>query len=138
VRFRTVVDDTRDTSFVIFAVVVGMALGAGHYLVCLAGIPLISLVAMGMSAAGNALELSAASDRKLEVRVGTGRDPEAILAPTFKEHLKSWKLAAAVSARQGTAIDVTFRARLRDPAGTLALIKAISAIEGVQSVDLKA
>ena len=28
VRFRTVVEDTRDTAFVIFAVVVGMALGA--------------------------------------------------------------------------------------------------------------
>ena len=33
VRFRTVVEDTRDTSFVIFAVVAGMALGAGHLLV---------------------------------------------------------------------------------------------------------
>jgi hypothetical protein len=28
VRFRTVVDDTRDTVFVMFAVIVGMAAGA--------------------------------------------------------------------------------------------------------------
>jgi hypothetical protein len=28
-RFRTVVEDTRDTAFVIFAVVIGMAVGAG-------------------------------------------------------------------------------------------------------------
>src|SRR4051794_12126891 len=31
VRFRTVVRDTQDTAFVIFAVVVGMACGAGSY-----------------------------------------------------------------------------------------------------------
>src|SRR5207253_3672573 len=30
VRFRTVVRDTQDTAFVIFAVVVGMAIGAAH------------------------------------------------------------------------------------------------------------
>ena len=30
VRFRTVVRDTVDTAFVIFAVAVGMAVGAGH------------------------------------------------------------------------------------------------------------
>ena len=44
VRFRTVVDDTRDTSFVIFAVVVGMALGAGNLLICLLGVPVVSAV----------------------------------------------------------------------------------------------
>lgn len=38
VRFRTVVQDTRDTAFVIFAVVVGMAVGAGHLTVALIGI----------------------------------------------------------------------------------------------------
>ena len=40
VRFRTVVDDTRDTAFVIFAVIVGMAAGAGLFLVALVGVPL--------------------------------------------------------------------------------------------------
>src|SRR6185436_12080269 len=33
VRFRTVVEDTRDTAFVIFAVSVGMAVGAGFLLI---------------------------------------------------------------------------------------------------------
>src|SRR5262249_30790368 len=38
VRFRTVVEDTRDTAFVIFAVVVGMACGLGNLVVALAGL----------------------------------------------------------------------------------------------------
>src|SRR5829696_1181536 len=45
VRFRTVVEDTRDTAFVIFAVVVGMAAGAGAYLVAAVGIPIVGVVA---------------------------------------------------------------------------------------------
>src|SRR5579859_3808395 len=39
VRFRTVVEDTRDTAFVIFAVALGMAVGAGFLRVPLIAIP---------------------------------------------------------------------------------------------------
>jgi uncharacterized protein DUF4956 len=45
VRFRTVVQDMRDTAFVIFAVVVGMAVGAGHLTVALIGIPITGFAA---------------------------------------------------------------------------------------------
>ena len=46
VRFRTVVDDTRDTAFVIFSVVVGMAAGAGLLFVPLLGLPLVAMTAI--------------------------------------------------------------------------------------------
>ncbi len=52
VRFRTVVEDTRDTAFVIFAVVVGMALGAGNLLACLIGVPVVSTSALVLSRSG--------------------------------------------------------------------------------------
>src|SRR5262245_17942695 len=55
VRFRTIVEDTRDTAFVIFAVVAGMAIGAGHYAICLLGVPAVGLVALGMSGWGRRL-----------------------------------------------------------------------------------
>lgn len=45
VRFRTVVKDTRDTAFVIFSVVVGMAVGAGHLSVAAAGIIVTGIAA---------------------------------------------------------------------------------------------
>src|SRR5437660_1102591 len=38
VRFRTIVQDTRDTAFVIFAVVMGMAVGGGHLMLALTGL----------------------------------------------------------------------------------------------------
>jgi hypothetical protein len=45
VRFRTVVKDTRDTAFVIFSVVVGMAVGAGHLTVAVAGLLVTGIAA---------------------------------------------------------------------------------------------
>lgn len=45
VRFRTVVKDTRDTAFVIFSVVVGMAVGAGHLPVAIVGIVITGMAA---------------------------------------------------------------------------------------------
>ena len=40
VRFRTIVEDTRDTAFVILAVGVGLAVGAGFLIVPLIGLPI--------------------------------------------------------------------------------------------------
>ena len=45
VRFRTVVEDTRDTAFVIFAVAVGMAAGAGFLKAALVGLPFAAAAA---------------------------------------------------------------------------------------------
>jgi hypothetical protein len=58
VRFRTVVEDTRDTAFVIFAVVVGMAAGAGYGDLIAVGVPAVAAAAAIMGRidrpAGNA------------------------------------------------------------------------------------
>ena len=71
VRFRTVVDDTRDTAFVMFAVIIGMAVGAGQYLVPAAGIPTIALAALAMNQLGQGRRLLI--DGTLTVRLGLGR-----------------------------------------------------------------
>ena len=48
VRFRTVVRDTQDTAYVIFAVAIGMAVGAHHLWVALAGVGVVALAAFVM------------------------------------------------------------------------------------------
>ena len=49
VRFRTVVRDTQDTAFVIFAVVVGMAVGARDPWVALIGLAIVGAAAFVMA-----------------------------------------------------------------------------------------
>lgn len=45
VRFRTVVRDTQDTAYVIFAVVVGMAVGTNNFLAAVIGIGIVAVAA---------------------------------------------------------------------------------------------
>src|SRR5947208_2808474 len=50
VRFRTVVEDTRDTAFVIFAVAAGMTVGAGFLAAAAVGVPVVGLAALLLAA----------------------------------------------------------------------------------------
>lgn len=136
VRFRTVVDDTRDTAFVIFAVVVGMAVGAGYLTVCLIGLPLVSLTALALGRFGGVPDF-ARDEQQLVVRVGIGTNPDALLAEIFQRTLDSHRLRSVLSARQGVALDLHYAIRLKDGASPLSLVKAVHQLEGVQNVELK-
>lgn len=136
VRFRTVVDDTRDTAFVIFAVVVGMAVGAGIVEVYLIGIPVVAFTSTCLSFLGTSLQ-PPNLDRRLEIRVEGGVDSEALLATIFKQHLVSHRLTAVSTAKQGAAIDLIFAVRLIRPDSSLAFVRTLSQLDGVQNVELK-
>ncbi len=143
VRFRTVVEDTRDTAFVIFAVVVGMAAGAGAYLVAGVGIPIVGLVAWLLAYWGRSGEkaLAPAPTRPATtviVRVGIGVDPTEALTTTFAKHAEGVELNSAVTVRQGTALDLTYTLRLREGAAPLTLVGDLNRTEGVQGVEWKA
>ena len=73
VRFRTIVEDTRDTAFVIFAVVIGMAIGAGYALLAALGMPAVLLAALLMRYVGPKPPEDAGLTA-LSVRIGLGLD----------------------------------------------------------------
>jgi predicted outer membrane lipoprotein len=140
VRFRTVVEDTRDTAFVIFAVVVGMAAGAGAYLVAAVGIPIVGLVAWLLAWWGRSGEPKAepkAGQTALVVRVGTGTDPSAGVAAVLAKHADDVRLVAVATVRQGTALDLTYLLRLKVGMTPLALLGELNRTEGVQGVEWK-
>jgi len=142
VRFRSVVEDTRDTAFVIFAVVVGMAAGAGAYLVAIVGIPIVGLVAWllavwGRSGARPTVSSPVTRATSIVVRVGTGVDPATGLAPVLARHATEIDMVAVATVRQGTALDLTYSLRLPDSAAALALIGDLNRTEGVQGVEWK-
>jgi hypothetical protein len=140
VRFRTVVEDTRDTAFVIFAVIVGMAAGAGLIRVAAIGIPIVTVVAVGMgrSRGANASQATDAPQSKLTIRLGLGRDPEASLGAVLSRHVDGYRLAQVETARQGSALDLHYLVRLRSGAVMAPLVSELNQVEGVQSVDLQA
>lgn len=136
VRFRTVVRDTQDTAYVIFAVVVGMAVGANDLWVGIIGIGVVGLAAYLMMA--RAKVFSAAQPAYLlSLRVGLGNDLERILGGAFDAHLQERELMSVSTAKQGVLLDVTYETRLRPSASADELVKVLNRIEGVQSVRLE-
>ena len=136
VRFRTVVDDTRDTAFVIYAVVVGMGVGSGQFGVCLIGIPIVSLVAIALTSNGPG-QVTEAGEYRLEIRMSSGHDPVELLSGLFQRELVSYRLTQIVTARQGLSLDLRYNVRLMEPGDPLALVKSLQQVEGVQTVEIR-
>jgi hypothetical protein len=138
VRFRTVVRDTEDTAYVIFAVVVGMAMGAVNIVVGVLGLAVVGVAAWIMRQRGRpAVRTAADLPFELTVRLALGGDPETVLGPTLAQHRVNRRLALVATARQGLAVEVCYRAALEDESAAPALVTALNRLDGVQGVTLQ-
>lgn len=137
VRFRTVVRDTQDTAFVIFAVVVGMATGASDPRVALIGIGVVGVAAFAMKRrpAGQA---PGTGRYQVKVRLSTGHDLNESIGRALDGLVVDRRLTAVSTAKQGLALDATYAVRLKPGTPPDELVRAINRIDGVQSVDLLA
>lgn len=133
VRFRTVVRDTQDTAYVIFAVVVGMAVGAHALWVAGIGLVIVGVAAWFLCRTDD----GDGGTWLLNLRLNVGLDPEAHLSSVLDIYALRRDLIAAETARQGIALDVSFDLRLRPSARADVLVQALNRIEGVQSSSLK-
>jgi uncharacterized membrane protein YhiD involved in acid resistance len=140
VRFRTVMEDTRDAAFLIAAVAVGMACGAGYLKVPLVALPFIAVAALlfRTSAAAGEGKAAAGDGMTLSLRLPLGRDPEALVRAAFDKYLGGARLTEAATARQGAALDVTYTVTLRPGASATGLVGELNLLEGVQAVSLRA
>lgn len=135
VRFRTVVRDTQDTAYVIFAVAVGMAVGAQNAVAGLLGILGVGVAAFLMTKRGT----ERPSDQPsflLQLRVGIGHDMEKVLAEV-DPHVQARELISMATAKQGACLDVSYETRLKPGNSADELVRALNRIEGVQSVSFE-
>lgn len=135
VRFRTVVRDTQDTAFVIFAVVIGMAVGAGAPWVAAIGLVVVGAAAFAMRPA--AVAASPALRFMLTLRVALGLDLESVLGASLDTHLQSRQLQTIETTRQGTSIEASFDVVLRPDCSPDLLVKVLYGVEGVHAVELR-
>jgi len=134
IRFRTVVDDTRDTAFVIFAVASGMSVGAGYVLAPIACVPLVL-------AGGWMFRPKRAGPGEksgvLQLRLGAGRMPGPEAEALIKSIVGDVRLVEMGTARGGAALDVKYAIRVPRPEQVVALVTALSQIEGILAVEVK-
>jgi len=130
VRFRTVVRDTRDTAFVIFSVVVGMAVGSQHPWVAVLGLVVTGGVAFLFAPKS---EGPVEPLYRLRVRAAAALEPERVRYLAGE----SARLVGMETSRQGTMVELDFE--LRTAAGRVpGLVRSLQELEGVQDVRLLA
>lgn len=134
VRFRTVVRDTEDTAFVIFAVVIGMAIGGNSLPVALVGMAIVTAAAFWMNpkqAGGISTD-----DYVLRLRVALGRDLEALVGPTLASTFEDARMLSISTAKQGLSLDVSYLVRLKRTLPLGEAVKTLNRLEGIQNVEV--
>ena len=138
VRFRTVVRDTQDTAYVIFAVVVGMAVGTNNFVVGLIGIVIVGVAAFTMlrRPKSSAEPTEVTPEFSLKVVVGLGMDLDTLSAAAGN-HIESRRLQSFRTARQGAAYECQYIIRLRSGSSVADVVRTLNHMDGVQSVELE-
>jgi hypothetical protein len=136
VRFRTVVRDTEDTAYVIFAVVIGMSLGANDPWVAGIGIAVVGIAAFLLRSRWRRTAPLGPS-HLLTVRVGLGHDADALVKSTFSAYATEWRIHSVSTSKQGLAVDMTYDLSLRSLDTAEAFVKALNHLNGIQSVELQ-
>jgi uncharacterized membrane protein YhiD involved in acid resistance len=134
VRFRTVVRDTEDTAYVIFAVVIGMALGANHIWVAAIGIAVVALASFLLMDRKGKPE--AGFRHILTIRVGIGQDADALVKDAMNAFASEWQIHSVATAKQGVALEVTYELKMRALNQAEPFVRALHKLDGVQCVEL--
>ena len=137
VRFRTVVKDTQDTAFVIFAVVVGMAAGANHLTVAVVGLGIVAVAGVFLWS-GQGADPWVDSENALSIRVDLAKDAQPRVELLLAEQAARYHLTSAETSRQGSSLDLSYAIRLRTGVPPSELVRQLNGIDGVQSVGLRA
>ena len=113
VRFRNVLKDTRDTTFILWAIVEGMGVGTGHFVEALCGLLVVGALLgyLWLSDFGGRHRY----DAVLSIDVGNiPTTVDELLAPLLKRHAARWKRSGDQHLTQDGS-SVSYQLLLRDP-----------------------
>lgn len=109
IRFRTVIKDTKDMTFLFLAIGIGLCCGANAWMVAVIGTAMVSLITVVMSKIGH--DRASSSDYILVFR-SNQKEPWNALPPTAQD-LISWKqLRGATDIDSGEEFEYTYNVRL--------------------------
>lgn len=135
VRFRTAVEDTSDTAFVIFSVTLGMGLGAGFLMLAYIAFPLLTAATIIMAFVTR--ERAAKRKGTVRIRIALGMDANTLLVPVLKKYDAKAMMTELETGNKGTAIDYAYVVSFNQAEDATKLLAEINKIEGVQSADIK-
>jgi len=134
VRFRTIIKDTRDTAFLLLALVIGLATGTGAFEIAALGTAAICVVMflMHYTAFGSRQHF----DALLSFRLLGGAVALESLRPVLARHCRRAVLASQRVSETSGAADFSYRLLLRDPQRSAELAADLAQAEGVSHVSM--
>lgn len=130
IRFRNVLKDTRDTVYVFYSLVLGMALGSQRHLAALVGTAAILIVALYLHFTN--FGRLASFDGHVSVRVTSGA---GFPRPILKRHCRRTRQISARHRNQDE-VDYVLEVRLRNRKRGAELVSELQALDGVSSASL--
>ena len=130
IRFRNVLKDTRDTVYVFFSLVLGMALGSQRHLAALIGTTALLIVALYLHL--TRFGSLASFDGHVSVRVTSGAD---FPRPILKRHCRRTRQVSARH-RNENEVDYVLEVRLRNRKRGSELVSELQAEPGVAAASL--
>ncbi len=133
VRFRNVLKDTRDTTFILWVMVMGMAVGTLRFSTAVLGCLFIAAVLLYLRFVSFGSRHH--YDAILSLLWTGDADPARILRPLLRHHSSQVKVASERSAADAGQ-QVSYRLRLRDPSRSGELLAQLRATDGVADASL--
>jgi hypothetical protein len=133
IRFRNVLKDTRDTTYILWAIVEGVAAGTQRFSIALAGAVVIALIFCYLRFTGFGGRHR--YDVIVSVEWAGNGDYASTLRPVFHRHAARAQLAAQHDL-DASRLDLSYRLLLRDPARSRELLSELETTSGVSRVSL--
>ena len=134
VRFRNVLKDTRDTTFILWAIMEGLAVGTNQYSTALVGT--IGIAAVLLYLRATAFGSRHRYDAVLTLQVtGDLADGVSNLKTILAQHSSRVQLASDIKL-DDEGLDLSYRLLLRDPSRSEELQWALKQTEGIRRVSL--
>lgn len=123
IRFRTVIKDTKDMTFLFLAIGIGLSAGANAWMIGMLGTVTVALITMVMSKIGH--DRAASADYILIFR-SDQKEPWKALPPEVQQ-LVAWKqLRGATDVDHGQDFEYTYNVRLASEASPERIVNAFS------------
>lgn len=133
IRFRTAVKDTRDTAFVFWALVTGMAVGTRNYGMAVVSTVMVAVIIYSLKKFnfGSMRHYDHLLTFMFNAAEGGGGAYQAV----FDKYLKESSLIN-VATREGNMLDFTFNITLDRTANEVAFMNELKTVSGISNVNL--
>jgi hypothetical protein len=132
IRFRNILKDTRDTSFVFLVLVVGIASATGNYHLAVIGTLLFCGVLLYLHWVEFGIHFAGA-DGLIRFQVETGVSDRRSFQAVLDKYCRSASLISQRFYERGSG-EVAYRLTMRDPARADELVEQFQKVEGISNV----